>query len=201
MSSKSFQNEVTCSLCVKYFIDPVTLGSGHSFCMPCLCLYWEEGERPPHCPVCKETSHQLNLKTNTDLRKLVFLARQKGLYDLPNRAGEICEIHRYTKKFFCKVTKDVRCLLCCMSEQQGTPRHGSLQWTAEEYRQKLLNIMRSMWKKIQENKRNLNRETNKIRTWDISKKFYFIQHRIGTHDVYSKPTFELNILMFMFQYG
>ena len=61
--------------------------------------------------------------------------------------------------------------------------------------------MRSVWKKIQENKINLNRETNKIRTWDISKKFYFIQHNHGTHDVYSKPMFELNILMFMFQYG
>ena len=67
--------------------------------------------------------------------------------------------------------------------------------------QKLLNIMRSVWEKIQENKINLNRETNKIRTWDVSTKFYFIQHKRGTHDVYSKPMFELNILMFMFQYG
>ena len=61
--------------------------------------------------------------------------------------------------------------------------------------------MRSVWEKIQENKRNLNRETNKIRTWDVSKKFCFIQHNLGTHDVYSKPMFEQNILMFMFQYG
>ena len=50
--------------------------------------------------------------------------------------------------------------------------------------------MRSVWEKIQENKRNLNRETNKIRTWDVSKKFYLIQHNLGTHDVYSKPMFE-----------
>ena len=61
--------------------------------------------------------------------------------------------------------------------------------------------MKSVWKKIQENKRNMNKETNKIRTWDVSKKFYFIQHNLGTHDVYSKPTFEVNIIMFMFQYG
>ena len=76
MSSKSLWNEVTCFLCVKCFIDPVTLGCGHSFCMPCLCLYWEEGQRPPPCPVGRETPHQLNLKTNTNLRKLVLLARQ-----------------------------------------------------------------------------------------------------------------------------
>ncbi|KAB0376830.1 hypothetical protein FD755_011274 [Muntiacus reevesi] len=151
MSSKSLWNEVTCSLCVKYFIDPVTLGFGLSFCMPCLSLL-EEGQWPPRCPVGRETPHQLNLKTNTNLRKPVLLARQDP-------------IHRYTKNFLCKVTKDVYCLFCCMSEQQGAPRHGSLQWMAEEDQQKLLNIMRSVWEKIQENKRNLNRETNKIRTW------------------------------------
>ena len=58
---------------------------------------------------------------------------QTGPCDLPNPAEEICEIHRYTKNFLCKVTKDVWRLLCCVSEQQGAPRHGSLQWTAEEY--------------------------------------------------------------------
>ena len=133
MSSKSLQNEVTCSLCVKCFIDLVMLGCGHRFCMLCLCLYLEEGQQPPPCPVCRETLHQLNQKTITNLRKLVLLVRQKGPCDLPNPAEEICEIHRYTKNFFCKVTKDAHCSLCCMSEQQGAPRHGYLQWTTEEY--------------------------------------------------------------------
>ena len=96
-------------------------------------------------------------------------------YFLPNRKDPVTyqilqkRYVRYTdipRTSSVKSTKDVHCLLCCMSEQQGTPRDGSLQGTAEEYRQRLLNIMRSVWKKIQENKRNLNRETNKIRTWD-----------------------------------
>lgn len=133
MSSKSLWNEVTCSMCVKCFIDLVTLGCGHRFCMLCLCLYLEEGQRPPCYPMCRETPHQLNLKANTNLRKLVLLARQKGPCDLPHPEEEICEIYRYSKNFFCRVTKDVHCSLCCMSEQQGTPRHGSLQCTAEEY--------------------------------------------------------------------
>ncbi|XDB65655.1 hypothetical protein ABFV05_019271 [Capra hircus] len=167
MGSKSLWNEVTCSLCVKYFIDPVTLGCGHSFCMPCLCLYWEEGQRPPCCPVCKGTPHQLSLKTNIILKTRVFLARRTGPYDAPRSAEKICELHGKTKNLFCKVTKEVLCLVCHMSAEHGAHMHCSVEWTAEEYRQSLLMIMRSVWEKIQENKRNLNREMNKIRTWEI----------------------------------
>ena len=134
MSSKSFWNEVTCSLCVKYFIDPVTLGCGHSFCMPCLCLYWEEGQRPPHCPVCKGTSHQLSLKTNIILKTRVFLARRTGPYDAPRSAEKMCELHGKTKNLFCKVTKEVLCLVCHMSAEHGAHTHCSVEWTAEEYR-------------------------------------------------------------------
>ncbi|XP_057605423.1 tripartite motif-containing protein 43-like [Hippopotamus amphibius kiboko] len=166
MGSNSFRKEFTCSLCVKYFIDPVTLGCQHSFCMPCLCLCWEEGQRPPRCPVCGEISHHATLKTNIVLKTRVFLARRTGPYDLPSSAEEICEIHMKTKTFFCEVTKDVLCLPCCKSEEHVAHMHCSIEWTAEEYRQKLLKQMRSVWQKIQENKRNLNQEISKLRTWE-----------------------------------
>ncbi|KAI4529780.1 hypothetical protein MG293_019636 [Ovis ammon polii] len=142
MSSKSLWNEVTCSLCVKYFIDPVTLDCGHSFCMPCLCLYWEEGQQPPRCPVCKGTPHQLSLKTNIILKTRVFLARRTGPYDVPRSAEKMCELHGKTKNLFCKVTKEVLCLVCHMSAEHGAHTHCSVEWTAEEYRSYV-----TMWKK------------------------------------------------------
>uniref|UniRef100_A0A8C9B399 Tripartite motif-containing protein 77-like n=2 Tax=Odontoceti TaxID=9722 RepID=A0A8C9B399_PHOSS len=178
MGSVIFWNEFTCFLCAKYFIDPVTLICQHSFCMPCLCLCWEETQRPPCCPVCREPSHHMNLKTNIVLKTRVFLARRTGPYDLSSYAEEICEIHMKTKNFFCEVTKDVLCLPCCKSEEHGAHRHCSIEWMAEEYRQKLLKQMRSMWQKIQENKRNLKREVSKLRTWEVNKKFCFIQNMI-----------------------
>ena len=134
MSFKSLRNEVTCSLCVKYFIDLVTLGCGHSFCMPCLCLYWEEGQWPPRCPVCRETLHQLSLKTNIILKTRVFLARRTGPYGVPRSAEKMCELHGKTKNLFCEVTKEVLCLVCCMSVEHGAHMHCSVEWTAEEYR-------------------------------------------------------------------
>ncbi|KAB1272180.1 Tripartite motif-containing protein 51 [Camelus dromedarius] len=71
-----------------------------------------------------------------------------------------------TKSFFCEVTKDALCLPCCQSKAHVTHGHCSIEWMAEEYRQKLLKQMRSVWEKTQENKRNLNRETSKVRMWE-----------------------------------
>uniref|UniRef100_A0A8C0CL06 Tripartite motif-containing protein 77-like n=1 Tax=Balaenoptera musculus TaxID=9771 RepID=A0A8C0CL06_BALMU len=128
MGSISFWNEFTCLLCAKYFIDPVTLICQHSFCMPCLYLCWEEAKHPPRCPVCREPSHHVNLKTNIVLKTRVFLARRRGPYDLLSCAEEICEIHMKTKNFFCEVTKNVLCLPCCKSEEHGAHRHCSIEW-------------------------------------------------------------------------
>ncbi|XP_057605418.1 tripartite motif-containing protein 43-like [Hippopotamus amphibius kiboko] len=166
MGSNSFQNGFGCSLCVKYFIDPVTLGCGHSFCMPCLCLCREKAHPPPRCPVCRETPNQMNLKTNIVLKTQVFVARRTEPNYLPSSEEQMCEIHMETKNFFCEVTKDVLCLHCCKSEEHVAHRHWFIDWMAEEHRQNLLKQMRCMWEKIQETKRNLKRETNKIRTWE-----------------------------------
>uniref|UniRef100_A0A673THH0 Tripartite motif containing 77 n=1 Tax=Suricata suricatta TaxID=37032 RepID=A0A673THH0_SURSU len=166
MDSNTFQQEFTCSLCVNYFIDPVTLGCGHSFCMPCLCILWEEAQCPPYCPVCKETSHQRDFKTNIILKTEVFLARRARPYDTLSSAEQMCEIHMKTKNFFCDVMKDQLCLLCCKSKEHEAHRHCSTDWIAEEYRQKLLKEMRSVWEKTQENQRNQKRESRKIRTWE-----------------------------------
>lgn len=134
MDSNVFQNQFTCSMCMNYFIDPVTIGCGHSFCMPCLCICWEGAQHPPRCPVCREISHQTNFKTNIILRTQVFLARRARPYQFLSSAEQMCEIHLKTKNFFCEVIKDFLCLLCCKSKEHVAHRHCSIDWIAEEYR-------------------------------------------------------------------
>uniref|UniRef100_A0A8C0NAR8 Tripartite motif containing 77 n=1 Tax=Canis lupus familiaris TaxID=9615 RepID=A0A8C0NAR8_CANLF len=161
MDSNINQDELFCSICVNYFIDPVTIGCGHSFCRPCLCIFWEEAPYPPYCPVCRETSHQMKFKTNIVLKTRLFLARRARPYRLPSSAEQMCEIHMKTKNFFCEVIKDLLCLLCCKSKEHVAHKHCSIGWTAEGYRQNLLKQMRSLWEQTQENRRNQKRETSK----------------------------------------
>nr|XP_025038949.1 E3 ubiquitin-protein ligase TRIM11-like [Pelodiscus sinensis] len=40
----SFQEEVTCPICLEYFTDPVIIECGHNFCRACLSQCWGESE-------------------------------------------------------------------------------------------------------------------------------------------------------------
>ncbi|XP_045665509.1 tripartite motif-containing protein 43-like [Ursus americanus] len=116
MASNIDHNEIICSICVNYLIDPVTIG---------------------------------DFTTNIVLETRVFLARQARPYHLLSSIEKMCEMHRKTKNF-CEVRKDLLCLLCCKSKEHVAHRHCSIDWTAEEYRQKLLKQIRSLWEKMQE---------------------------------------------------
>ncbi|XP_046295261.1 tripartite motif-containing protein 43B-like [Marmota monax] len=165
---RPFQKELTCSLCMNYLMDPVTIGCGHSFCWPCLCLSWEEAQIPACCHVCQRPSQQRDFKPDICVKRMSLLARQASLRQILSSKEHICVTHQETKKIFCEEDKNLLCLLCSNSQEHRGHRHCPTEEAAEEYREKLLKQMRSLWGKIQENKRNLNEEKRKILTWDVS---------------------------------
>uniref|UniRef100_G3U4V7 Tripartite motif containing 77 n=1 Tax=Loxodonta africana TaxID=9785 RepID=G3U4V7_LOXAF len=171
-------NEFFCSICMSYFIDPVTIGCVQSFCGPCLCIRWEEAPNPPCCPVCTESSYQMSFKTNIVLKTQVFLARRARLSYLPSSAQQMCGIHMKTKNFFCEVVKDILCLLCCKSKEHKAHRHCSIDWTAEEYRKHWF-IAKSYKRRKQELASD--KETSKIRTWEgyvnLRRKMIYAEYR------------------------
>ncbi|KAL4696868.1 hypothetical protein H8959_002566 [Pygathrix nigripes] len=87
---QAFQNELICSICTNFFIDPVTIDCGHSFCRPCLCLCWEEGRAPMHCPECREISAKPDFNTNVTLKKLASLARQTSTSEHQQLTQYLC---------------------------------------------------------------------------------------------------------------
>ncbi|XP_007936280.1 tripartite motif-containing protein 43-like [Orycteropus afer afer] len=161
----AFHKELTCVICLNYFIDPVTIDCGHSFCRPCLCLSWEECKTPASCPMCRETSAQTEFKSNIVLKKLVALARQASLSQCLNSEEQMCVAHKETKTIFCEETKTLLCLLCSDSQEHEAHSHCSIGCAVEEYREKLTKQRKSLWENIQENERNLNEEGRVISQW------------------------------------
>nr|XP_010350578.2 putative tripartite motif-containing protein 49B isoform X2 [Saimiri boliviensis boliviensis] len=162
---KAFQRTVTCPICMKYFIDPVTLDCGHSFYRPCFYLSWQDTQVLAQWSKYRKTTQQRNLKTNMNLKNLASLARKASLRQFLRSEEQMCEIHRRTKKMFCEVDKSLLCLLCCNSQGHRDHRHCSTEWAAEEHREKLLKKMQSLWEKACENHGNLNMETTRARCW------------------------------------
>ncbi|XP_008067086.1 tripartite motif-containing protein 43-like [Carlito syrichta] len=162
---QSFQKELTCLICLNYLVDPVSLGCGHSFCRPCLCLSWEEAQTSAHCPACREPSQQKDFKTNILLKDLVSIIRKASLWQFLSSEKYMCGTHKETKNMFCEVDKSLLCLLCSKSQEHRAHRHCPIEGAAEEQREKLVKQMRSLWENIQENKINLNKEHRISNKW------------------------------------
>ncbi|XP_037695703.1 tripartite motif-containing protein 43-like [Choloepus didactylus] len=164
---EAFQQELTCLICLTYLTDPITIGCGHSFCRPCLNLSWEEAETPAKCPTCREEiSQQTDFKTNILVKNLVAYVRQASLCQFLSSEEQLCGTHRETKKIFCEEDKNLLCLLCSKSPEHEAHKHSSIEWAAEDYREKILKQMSSVWEKIQENQTNLSEESRITNMWN-----------------------------------
>uniref|UniRef100_A0A7N9DEG1 RING-type E3 ubiquitin transferase n=1 Tax=Macaca fascicularis TaxID=9541 RepID=A0A7N9DEG1_MACFA len=130
---QAFQNQLICSICMNYFIDPVTIDCGHSFCRPCLYFCWEEGRAPMRCPECREISVKPDFNTNVVLKKLASLARQTRPQNI-NNSHSICVLHEETKELFCEVDKRLLCGPCSESPEHMAHSHSPIGWAAEECR-------------------------------------------------------------------
>ncbi|XP_074237270.1 tripartite motif-containing protein 64-like isoform X1 [Saimiri boliviensis] len=133
-SLQAFQNEVTCTICMTCFIDRVTIACGHNFRRPCLCLRWEEGRAPMHCPVCRKISEKSKFKTSVALKKLAFLARQTRPQRNINSSDKICVRHEETKELFGEADRRLLCALSSESPELMAHSHSPIGWAAEDCR-------------------------------------------------------------------
>lgn len=48
------EEQLSCSICLDIFTNPVSAPCGHSFCLACITSYWEGQSKTCLCPLCKE---------------------------------------------------------------------------------------------------------------------------------------------------
>ncbi|XP_058518288.1 tripartite motif-containing protein 43 [Ochotona princeps] len=161
------QKELSCAICLNYMMDPVTINCGHSFCRPCVCLAWEEAKSPVLCPVCREPAQKEDFKTNVHLKNLVSIARQTSIQHSQNSEEDMCGTHKETRKIFCEEDKSLLCVLCSDPQEHAGHRHCAIDHAAENSREMLAKQMRSLWKQMEENQRNLNEESTILSEWTL----------------------------------
>uniref|UniRef100_A0A8C5Q1W1 Uncharacterized protein n=1 Tax=Leptobrachium leishanense TaxID=445787 RepID=A0A8C5Q1W1_9ANUR len=73
MASVDLRDELTCSICLNIYMDPVTLTCGHSFCRTCIgdVLDTQNGSGAYKCPECRaEFQERPTLERNRKLRNI-----------------------------------------------------------------------------------------------------------------------------------
>uniref|UniRef100_A0A452GFM4 RING-type domain-containing protein n=1 Tax=Gopherus agassizii TaxID=38772 RepID=A0A452GFM4_9SAUR len=85
-------NEATCSICLDYFEDPVSIRCGHNFCRACISQYWRKSDTNFSCPQCRKIVQHRNFKPNrvlANVRQLEFLKQERDEVLGFKRSGEM----------------------------------------------------------------------------------------------------------------
>nr|XP_056716283.1 zinc finger protein RFP-like [Euleptes europaea] len=109
---KELREEMACPICLEYFKEPVMLDCGHNFCQACLTQCWEETERAPSCPQCREIFQQENFRANRQLANLVELVKKLQAGKGTEGKWGTCEMHQEALKLFCNNDQAPICLVC-----------------------------------------------------------------------------------------
>ncbi|XP_044838248.1 E3 ubiquitin-protein ligase TRIM39-like isoform X2 [Mauremys mutica] len=110
---ESLKDEATCSICLDYFEDPVSIRCGHNFCRACITQYWRKSDTNFSCPQCRKIVQHRNFKPNRVLANVVEIAKQLSLQAAKDSGGEReCEKHQEALKLFCEEDQNLICSIC-----------------------------------------------------------------------------------------
>ncbi|XP_039358194.1 zinc finger protein RFP-like [Mauremys reevesii] len=131
---KSLRDEATCSMCLSFFKDPVSLDCGHNFCQACITQCWEGSDTDISCPQCRETFPQKTLRPNRQLGNFVEIAKQLSV---PAAAGGLCNAHQEPFKLFCNQDQVLICVICRESQAHHSHRVVPTEEAAREQKEQI----------------------------------------------------------------
>nr|XP_008103927.1 PREDICTED: E3 ubiquitin-protein ligase TRIM39 [Anolis carolinensis] len=156
---ESLTEETTCSFCLDYFKDPVSLACGHNFCRACLTQFWEKPCNKETCPQCMKRVLQKQLRTNQLLANFVEITKKLRCQGTKRKgeSRENCGEHQVPAKLFCVGNVPPICVACnnCQEHQEHRDDRGIPLETAAEVYKDLIHISQDA----------LQKETEKILTY------------------------------------
>uniref|UniRef100_G3UKI8 E3 ubiquitin-protein ligase TRIM21 n=1 Tax=Loxodonta africana TaxID=9785 RepID=G3UKI8_LOXAF len=122
--------EVTCSVCLDPFVEPVIIECGHSFCQKCISEAGKDGSSS--CPVCGQKFLLRNIRPNRHLAKMVDNLRQM---DQSTMKRDQCRVHGEKLHLFCKEDGEALCWVCAQSRKHRAHSLVPTEEATHEYQQ------------------------------------------------------------------
>uniref|UniRef100_A0A8C5LYK8 Uncharacterized protein n=1 Tax=Leptobrachium leishanense TaxID=445787 RepID=A0A8C5LYK8_9ANUR len=107
---RDLQDELTCSICLDNFRDPVSIECGHSFCRDCISRSWRGIHSQFSCPQCRKVSKWKFLRPNRLVENVVEIT--KRMLDTKPSPGKKCETHQEPFNLYCVDDGVEICLVC-----------------------------------------------------------------------------------------
>ncbi|XP_004630773.1 putative tripartite motif-containing protein 75 [Octodon degus] len=142
------QAETKCPVCLDDLTDPVTIECGHNFCRRCIRQTWADFTEKFPCPVCRFECEECYYRSNTQLGRMVQIARRLHSSCGKRRRSEkttLCEKHGQELMLFCEEELEVLCPQC-VSPEHSNHRVSPLVDAAQRHRAKLRNYAKGLRK-------------------------------------------------------
>lgn len=135
---EKLQDEVSCSICLEYLRDPVTIDCGHNFCCMCITDYCERWEGSTAgvflCPQCRAGFLQSTFRPNTQLANIVEGIEQLALQPDKEPKEKVCEKHGKKLRLFCEDDGEAICLVCDKSREHRSHTVIPIEEAAQDYK-------------------------------------------------------------------
>ncbi|CAM4634675.1 unnamed protein product, partial [Caretta caretta] len=149
--AESFQDKVTCSICLEYFTDPVTIECGQNFCRACLSQCWGEPEPNFSCLQCRETALQRDLHPHGQLGNLAERVKRLRLQAGPEPEGQrVGDRHQEALKLSCEEDQAPLCLVCDRCWVHRTHTVVPMEEAAQEHREQIPTRLQHLWEETEE---------------------------------------------------
>uniref|UniRef100_A0A8C6UVK4 Uncharacterized protein n=1 Tax=Neogobius melanostomus TaxID=47308 RepID=A0A8C6UVK4_9GOBI len=152
--------DLTCSICLSVFTEPVMLLCGHSFCRECISVSLDKQKNCPVCRASVDTEGQ-SLLTNHVLKSLVEKTKQKLQYrhdkevregtcpirNLPYeqiKAEFLCPDHDEKLKLYCITDQQLACVICRDSQKHESHKFKPVSEAAALVREELQNLVQKI---------------------------------------------------------
>ncbi|XP_069490931.1 E3 ubiquitin-protein ligase TRIM39-like isoform X2 [Ambystoma mexicanum] len=141
MANESLEGEVTCSICLEFFTNPVTIECGHSYCLACISEYMKWEELVLLCPECRQSFQRRNLNPNKRLANIAEVLKQSKVSPRPE---SLCDEHKQSLQLFCKTDGAAVCAVCCTSTHHNLHDVVPIQEAVQTYKPLLLSSLAAL---------------------------------------------------------
>ncbi|KAM9855449.1 nuclear factor 7, ovary-like [Aulostomus maculatus] len=147
MASSSYTDDLTCSICLTIFTDPVVLPCGHSFCRECVALSLESQHQCPECRAAVPTEGTYLLNSHI-LKSLAEKAKENETLKRANASDkevvDLCPEHEEKLKLFCVTDQQLTCTICRDGERHEGHKFKPIREAAASLTQQLRAFLESV---------------------------------------------------------
>ncbi|KAI1904987.1 hypothetical protein AGOR_G00011320 [Albula goreensis] len=153
-SSQRLSRDLTCSICLDLFKQPVSLPCDHTFCETCINSYWTGPAckgGTASCPQCRMAFPGQSYRPNRIVANIVesYCQSLEESGQQCRGAGQarpppLCLRHREELKLYCEEDQELVCLVCGVSQEHRSHTLASIEDAQSRYRASLGSSMTAL---------------------------------------------------------